>query len=318
MKVVDTHRLVPGAEMMLSNFQIAASGPDGVITMVNADITEEQERSDLVGYEVRPGCWRVTPEEGMQPLSLPDEAYYETDTARELLRHFDAFVNKLDVYRKYNLPPRRGILMGGDPGTGKSSLIRHFSRGLRERPKTCILRLDSQNIPFETLTHMLMNTDTDKVNLILLVIEDLGGTATDERGTNVTTTMLNFLDGNRDVYRVPTMIVATTNYLDTLQETLTSRPGRFDVVTVVQPPKFEEVCFLVESVVGRQLTDLEKDALRPTNFTPAYCIESVIRSELYDMSLEAAVEELKKQRERAKGKNHMSNSKMGFDRDEDY
>jgi SpoVK/Ycf46/Vps4 family AAA+-type ATPase len=167
---------------------------------------------------------------------------------------------------------------------------------------------------------MFMNTDTEKVDLILLIVEDLGGTATDERGTNVNTTMLNFLDGNRDVYRVPTMIVATTNYLDQLQETLTSRPGRFDVVTVVKPPKFEEICFLVESCVSRQLTAPERKALEPTGFTPAYCIEAVVRSELYDITLEEAVAELQEQRERAKSKSHMTrNAKMGFDRDdEDY
>jgi hypothetical protein len=116
MKVVSTHKLVEGVEMTLSNFQIAASGPDGVITMVNAEIVEEQERTDLVGYSVRPGCWRVTPEEGMQPLSLPDEAYYETDTSRDMLRHLNAFVGKISVYEKYNLPPRRGILFGRRPG----------------------------------------------------------------------------------------------------------------------------------------------------------------------------------------------------------
>lgn len=319
LKVLDVHRLCPGTQFEMASFQVAASAPDGTISMVNAEILETVPRSDLVGYEIRPGVWRVTPEDGMQPLALQPEAYYETDTSRMMLRHLNAFLNKTSVYKKYNMPPRRGILLGGEPGTGKSALLRHFCRSLREREKTCILRLDSSSIPYEQLTHMMLNSDTEKVEFLCLIIEDLGGTSLNERGSNVSTTMLNFLDGNKDVYRMPTLIVATTNYLDELQDTLTSRPGRFDVVEVVSPPAWSEVCFLVESCTQRSLTASERSALENTNFTPAYCIEAVIRSELYDISLEESIQQLLEQRKRSISKTHMTKSNsMGFANDEDY
>jgi len=264
-------------------------------------------------YEITPGAWRITPQEGLIKMDLIDFTYYETDSSKELMKHFEVFRKNINTYRKRNIPPKRGFLFGSEPGVGKSSLINFFCRQMNKLEKICILRIDSDEVSFETITDMFMASDASKVDFIVLVIEDIGGSGLDQRAERVDPSMLNFLDGNSDLFKIPTMIVATTNYLDSLNKTLTSRPGRFDIVREVERPKDEEIIWLVEKFIERKLNDSEKEAFKGTKMTPAYSKEAVLRHELYDMPLEKAVEELLEQRKKAEESSHRkSDSRLGF------
>jgi ATP-dependent 26S proteasome regulatory subunit len=227
-------------------------------------------------------------------------------------------MSKLDIYKKRKIAPKRGFLFGSEPGIGKSSLINYFCRQIIKMPKACILRVDSQQVSFETLIDMFSNTQESSASLILLVIEDIGGSGLEERAGRVDSEMLNFLDGNADVFKIPTLIVATTNYLDILNKTLTSRPGRFDIVREVEPPKDEEIIFLVEKFMDRELSADEKQLFAGTKMTPAYSKEAVLRHELYDIPLADAVTEVLLQRKKAEsGSLKKDQRSMGFN-DNDY
>jgi len=186
-------------------------------------------------------------------------------------------------------------------------------------PKTCILRVDSSDVDYEIIIDMFSNADPSKVSLVILVLEDIGGSGLEEKANRVDSSMLNFLDGNSDVFKIPTLVVATTNYLDVLNKTLTSRPGRFDIVREVEPPKDEEIVFLVEKFMGRSLTESEKKLFAGTKMTPAYSKEAVLRHELYDISLEEAVAQVLLQRKKAEtGGLKKEQRSMGFSEDDDY
>lgn len=311
-KVVSVTRLAPGVEVELHDFQISASDSDGMITMVDFALLDKQEYN-LHKYEVKPGFWRVTPEDGMQVLELPEETYFETDTSKKLLRFFNNFRTKLHIYDRYKLKKKRSILLGSIPGVGKSSLINYFLRSLKNESNVCVLKVDSSDVSWETMTQMFMKSKSSSAELVVLIIEDIGGTALDNRLERVSSDMLNFLSGNSDVFKIPTLIVATTNFLNELSSTLTDRPDRFDRVEQVNPPRDEEVMILVESFIGRQMTEAEKKALLGKRFTPPYCIEAITRSEIDELTIEEAVAELVKQREKSQSKKHGErNSTLGF------
>lgn len=311
-KVVSVTRLAPGVEVQLHDFQISASDSDGMITMVDFALLDKQEYN-LHKYEVKPGFWRVTPEDGMQLLELPEETYFETDTSRKLLKFFNNFRTKLHIYDRYRLKKKRSILLGSIPGVGKSSLINYFLRSLKKESNVCVLKIDSSDVSWETMTQMFMKSKPDSAELVVLIIEDIGGTSLDNRLERVSSDMLNFLSGNSDVFKIPTLIVATTNFLNELSSTLTDRPDRFDRVEQVNPPKDEEVMILVESFIGRAMTEEEKKALLGKRFTPPYCIEAITRSEIDELTIEEAVAELVKQREKSQSKKHGErHSSLGF------
>ena len=199
---------------------------------------------------------------------------------------------------------------------GKTATITHYCKLVNQsESKACILRVES-DVDWEILTEMFMACDrVGAVDYIVLVIEDIGGSGLDQKADRVNAGMLNFLSGN-DVFMVPTLILATTNYLGQLGNVLLDRPGRFDAIIQLKPPADSDVFIIVGSTLGRELTDEEKKALSGTGFPPSYCVESIIRSEIYDVTLSESIEELKAQRQEVKKRFEKSNS-MGFTRGDD-
>jgi hypothetical protein len=316
--VTSIDKITVGTQIDFCDMQLSASNSNGDIYMAQFSFEDDNGKSKYTNYKISPGSWRITPKDGLIEWTLSDEVYFETGTVTEILRHMRAFLNKKEVYKKFGLDCKRGVLTGGIAGCGKSSAIRHLTRtAMKEDPKICILRIDSDQVDTEILIQMFMNANPDDVSCVILILEDIGGANLSERVEDVDKQLLNFLDGNGSCFKVPTLIVATTNYLDTLTAVLTDRPGRFDVVLQVKLPTDPEVFQIVEGVAQRCLSDDEKRALAGKGFTPAYCIEALVRSELYDIPVGEAVEQLKVQRQLSQDHAHaQKNKRVGFNQDE--
>jgi len=317
--VVSVHELTPGTTFSLEEFQVSASGPsklnpgENSIFMVNMKIECEKR---VQGYKIAPGAWRITPEHGLQALEFPEVKYFETETCVRLLTQFSNFRNKLSVYEKFGITKKRGILLGSVPGVGKTSLANYFCRKIKNEDGVCVLRIDSSQIAWETVICMFMEAEATDAKLVVLIIEDIGGTALDGQDSGrVTPQLLNFLDGNSDAFKIPTLIIGTTNFLDNVGPTLNDRPGRFDVVLQVKPPSDDEITWIAEQFLQRELTSSERRAFKGKGLTPAYAKEIVVRAELNDLTLEDAVEEIIDQRKKAEKRNHTArrNNSVGFE-----
>ena len=166
----------------------------------------------------------------------------------DIIRFFSDEVVRL--YRSLGVPHRRGVLLHGPPGNGKTSIIRAAGAALPKIP-AMILR------PSETF-------DTDELETILdrwrrqapamLVIEDLNWLL--ER-TKVST-FLNLLDGIDSNLTGGLLLIATTNYPEKLDPAINNRPGRFDVVIEVPCP--DRV--LRQEFLSRKLPGMDEAAVR--------------------------------------------------------
>jgi SpoVK/Ycf46/Vps4 family AAA+-type ATPase len=299
-KSVET--LAPGVSFELCDWHVATTKPDGSMVLVNMDLKMPDEEEDA-RYYIRPGSYRVTPKNGLQSIKFSDSVYHETETSVRLRKLFNTFKSNLHVYEELGITnKKRGILLGSAPGVGKSSLINNFCKALSTEEKACVLFIDSEEVNYETIISMFRKANTEDTSFIVVVIEDIGGGDLNDRRHSVDSTMLNFLDGQEGMFSIPTLIVATTNHLDLLANSLTSRPGRFDFVEEVMPPGDEESFKFVEDFIKRPMNDSEKSVIRGKKFTPAYLRECVIRHRLDSISFEEAVEQLTKQRTLSEGK----------------
>lgn len=304
-------KLKEGESFKVHPMHIAATQPDGSVDLYNLTLSKDEDTS--ASYRIAPGAYRITPKAGLSRIGFPDVIYFETEQSAQLKSLFiKCFRNKIEVFKRANIIPKRGILIGSPPGAGKSSCINHLCKQIvAESPDSCVLYMDSSDISIELLYKMFREaTESSSVKFIILVIEDIGGTKLQERAERIDCDLLNFLDGAPGVFNIPTLIIGTTNYMDELSSTLTERPGRFDDKIIVQPPD-DKACRILanqysEVISHRTLTETECDHIIGKGFTPAYIKEIVLRAELYEISIAESAKQLGEQRKQAQKGTHMT------------
>ncbi len=144
----------------------------------------------------------------------------------EILPFFTAPIAEL--YRTLNVPHRRGVLLHGPPGNGKTSLIRLIGARLPQ-VGAMLLRPDAT---FDSDDLQLVIDRWKKTAPAMLVIEDLNWLL---KQVNVST-FLNLIDGLETSTTGGLLLIATTNYPEQLDWAINNRPGRFDVVIEMPCP----------------------------------------------------------------------------------
>lgn len=157
-------------------------------------------------------------------LVLDDQLRQRVET--EVIGFFTPQVAQL--YERLGVPQRRGVLLWGEPGNGKTSLIRAIGARLPE--VSGILLRAGAEFDTDSLTEILSVWKQHAP--AILVIEDLSYVL--ER-VNVST-FLNLLDGVDRKTRGALMLIASTNHPDLLDPALSNRPGRFDVTIELPSP----------------------------------------------------------------------------------
>lgn len=264
---------------------------------------EEQELSEQMKdarefqrkWQIKPGLWWLHTEKGLLQLQEENELYFETRTSKKLLHLLRSFLKNNQKMLKYKRT-KRAYLLHSDPGMGKSALIRHFCREALKNEGTSVIKV-AGDLDFNILQHIFLMDYHKDTKHIVLVIEDFGKKDWSYNQNFYNPSCLNFLDGNVQLFRVPTLILTTTNFAKELGNHLTARPGRFSKIIKVLPPTDEEVFELAESYLGRPLKDDERAAFKGKGFNPDYCLEAIIRSELEEVTMAEAIDEIVKERE---------------------
>jgi hypothetical protein len=164
---------------------------------------------------------------------------------RDLLGFFKPKVKRL--YKKLDVPYRRGVLLHGPPGNGKTSLIRMVGAKLPRIP-FLLLRSDRE---IDDRAFRRVVDRWQKQAPAVLVIEDLNWLL---KIIDVAH-FLNLLDGIEQKQANGLLMIATTNYPDQLDPAVNNRPGRFDVS--IELPNPEES--LRRAFFDKELPDLADD-----------------------------------------------------------
>jgi len=270
---------------------------------VTAEVLKERERKREEkriefeeDFQIRPGMWSVSDEE-LTPIRWPEELYYDTEMSTRLKKEIGQFFDKVELIKKFK-KPKRSYLLHSIPGVGKTALIRNISRKYDDG-ETSFIRV-SGNADFGKLHHIFQNEYDEKVKKIILVIEDIGGKAHKDMQISIDPHSLNFLDGDSYLFRVPTLVICTTNFLRDIGHTLVDRPGRFSKILQVDPPKIEDIYEIVKLYSGSELPEEGKQAFRQFEgqATPDHCIEAVIRSAIEEISLAESIQMVMNERQR--------------------
>ena len=172
-----------------------------------------------------------------------------------IVRDVQDFLASSKWYHDAGIPYRRGYLLHGPPGTGKSSFIQALAGHLDY--DIAILNLSERGLTDDRLSHLL--TKIPPRTLVLLEDVDVAfgrrtQTAPDGyQGANVTFSgLLNALDGVASAEE--RIIFLTTNHVDRLDEALV-RPGRVDMTVRLG----EATHYQVEELWNRFYGSLDTD-----------------------------------------------------------
>lgn len=159
------------------------------------------------------------------------------------------------LYNKMEIAYKRGIILYGDPGNGKSAMIREIIRRVPEITKVVI----NPNVHSVTkvLSALIASLNGKKA---IIIIEDLDSLITDSNRSE----FLNILDGvdiKSGVY-----FIGTTNYPDQIDPAFMNRSGRFDrTYKIENPSENTRRAFFESRKIGELLSEYKtyKDDSKP-------------------------------------------------------
>lgn len=148
----------------------------------------------------------------------------------------ESFMDARPKYQELGLPWRRGLLLGGPPGCGKSTAIKVIAAQVKA--SVLVLPITSKTTDY-SLTRF-MDAAADSAPSIC-VIEDLDRVVEGSKTEISMSHLLNLLDGIGTGQKQGVLLISTANHVDRLDPALSPRrPGRYDRYFHFQPPSLEE------------------------------------------------------------------------------
>lgn len=266
---------------------------------------------------IKPGCYESSlgqyGELQLSPSKIQlDRNFGGVDLQNEIEAKCNLFFQKELVYKKLGIKPRRGFLLHGPAGTGKTFVVNRTLNQLLDAGDTIVLKFDT-TIRISSLAKLLANLEpTSEVKKVCLILEDIGGGEADPEAAQAfsDTSLLSFLDGNSYYLDLPLVIFATTNYPQNMLANLVDRPGRFDDVIEVIAPSVQVKTEFMESLLDRPMTDEEKKKLTKDH-SMAHVKEAVVRHLVFDEDVALSLSKLSEHSEKVRNKFN-KDGKMGF------
>ena len=236
---------------------------------------------------------------------LPDSA------SDEIITGIEQFWEKEDHFRRLNFLWKRGIMLYGPPGSGKTSCVQQISQRIVERGGIAFY-VDAPNVGASGL-ELFRRIEPDRP--VLVMLEDIDAIIANYGESS----LLSLLDGELQIDNV--VFIATTNYPERLDKRIINRPSRFDIVKLIGMPS-EEARAVYLTNVSKQLADDSSKLKEWVKVTKGYSIahlkELLVSVEVFEIPLATTVKRLNKMIDiHVSSENDEKRSHFGFGYDED-
>lgn len=154
-------------------------------------------------------------------LMLPDNA------SEEVIAEIEEFQGLRPAFKRLGFLYKRGILLFGPPGSGKTTTIQLLIKKVIHEMGGIALYVDEPHTAAECL-QLLRQIEPNRQ--VVMIMEDLDSLVKqyDESG------FLSLLDGENQVDNI--IFIGTTNYPERLDRRFVDRPSRFDTVKFIGMP----------------------------------------------------------------------------------
>ncbi|KAK4694334.1 hypothetical protein P7C71_g3230, partial [Lecanoromycetidae sp. Uapishka_2] len=153
-----------------------------------------------------------------------DSVILDQGLKNALVRDVEGFFHQEADYKQFGVAWKRGIILHGLPGNGKTMTVKALMHNLSSRPKPIptlyVKSAEGDYGEIYAIRHIFKKAR--KMSPCLLVFEDLDSIVT-ERSRSFFLNEVDGLESNDGI-----MMLGSTNYLEKLDAGITKRPSRFD------------------------------------------------------------------------------------------
>ncbi len=156
-------------------------------------------------------------------MRLPDSA------SEEIYQNIETFWTKEEHFRSFGFLWKRGILLWGPAGSGKTSTLQLISQSIVDKGGISVY----VSHPAVTAQGLAIFRRIEPDRPCVVMLEDLDAMISNHGEHEV----LALLDGELQIDNV--VFIATTNYPERLDKRIVNRPSRFDIVKLIGMPNSE-------------------------------------------------------------------------------
>lgn len=209
----------------------------------------------------------------------------------EVINDIQDFWGMKSRYQKYSYLHKRGILMYGPPGSGKTCILNLLIEDLIKRQEGIIFSIENvEDLSlYSDFSQIFREIEPNRP--LIVIIEDIDGLL--DGGRNSEKMLLNILDGINQIESVA--YIATTNYPENLEQRLLNRPGRFDRRFSIGYPNAETRAeYFKNKICSDDLEsfDIKEMVKKTKGFTIAHCKEVFSAVVIRGRELESVVQEM--------------------------
>lgn len=188
---------------------------------------------------------------------VTDELVWVPDgQSDEVIREIRDFWRQKPDYARLGYSHKRGYLLHGPPGSGKSCTVAAVMRDVVENDGIVLFVTRPELV--DSMLQRFRSVEPDRP--LLVVWEDIDAYV---GHSHIEAQGLAFLDGDAQVSNV--VFMATTNYPEKLDKRLVNRPGRFDRVVKIGLPNAEARRMYLEAKLGTTVAPDGRDLLDLTH-----------------------------------------------------
>lgn len=242
-----------------------------------------------------PACYRVlltnngTSVFNPQKLSTDSLLRLPDSKSDEVIAEVERFWTLKGVFSEFGFSHKRGFLLYGPPGSGKSSTVSLIIKSMISHGGVVFLA----NHPGTLAVGLHAFREVEPDRPLVVIWEDLDSVI-DHYGESE---VLSILDGESQVENI--VIIATTNYPDKLDARITNRPSRFDKIVKIDVPNEDARKMYLDYKLTKHLpegdTAVIADIVSQTDgFSIAHLRELIVSVYCQGNDLKETIERLKK------------------------